>query len=79
MVRASDLWVNVVLDRLPGQPDQAGIPRRMVNGLVGEAVGSVAGLVAGTVGMVEAGQQVEEGFVARAADRWRGRDGARWQ
>lgn len=74
VVRASDLWVDVVLDKLPGQPDQAGVPRRIANGLLGEAVGSVAGLVAGTIGLFEAGQQVGEGFVARAADRWRGRD-----
>lgn len=67
----SEVWVDRVLARLPGNPDEAGPARRLANGAVGELVGSVAGAVAGTIGLFRAGQAVGEGFVARTADRLR--------
>lgn len=67
----SEVWVDRVLEKLPGNPDEAGPARRAVNGAVGEVVGSVAGAVTGTIGLFKAGQAVGEEFVTRTADRLR--------
>ncbi|MGE0494295.1 MAG: hypothetical protein AB7S38_34100 [Vulcanimicrobiota bacterium] len=53
----SDQWVDKVLEKLPGDPDQAGRLRRVANGVVGEVVGTAAGAVGGTFAMFEQGEQ----------------------
>jgi hypothetical protein len=73
VAQRADAWTDKVLSKLPGDPDKAGLPRRAVNGAVGEVVGAAAGLVAGTIGLYEKGEAVGEGMVERVADRLRGR------
>ena len=68
----SDRWVDAVLTKLPGNPDEAGTGRRIVNGAVGEIVGGVAGAVVGTIGLFKVGQAAGEAFVTRSAERLRG-------
>ncbi|MCA9794727.1 MAG: hypothetical protein KC910_23125, partial [Candidatus Eremiobacteraeota bacterium] len=53
----SDQWVDKVLEKLPGDPDQAGRLRKVANGVVGEVVGTAAGAVGGTFAMFEQGEQ----------------------
>jgi hypothetical protein len=69
----SDAWVDKVLSKLPGNPDEAGAARRVANGAIGEVVGAAGGAVAGTLGLFELGQEMGEGFVTRVADRIRDR------
>ncbi|MBM3462744.1 MAG: hypothetical protein FJX76_11640 [Armatimonadetes bacterium] len=69
----ADAWVDKTLAKLPGDPDQAGVLRRVANGAVGEVVGAAAGAVAGTIGLYQKGEQVGEDFVDRVSARLRGR------
>lgn len=69
--RGSDKWVDAVLEKLPGNPDEAGAGRRALNGAIGEVVGAAGGVVAGTIGLFQAGQKAGEAFVERTADRLR--------
>lgn len=64
-------WTDKVLSKLPGNPDEAGIPRRFANGVVGEVVGAAGGVVAGTLGLYHAGEAVGGRMVDRLAERLR--------
>jgi len=64
-------WTDKVLAKLPGDPNTAGLPRRLANGVVGEVVGAAGGVVAGTLGLYQAGEAVGGRFVDRVADRLR--------
>ena len=44
----AEAWVDKTLEKLPGNPDEAGAIRRVANGAVGEVVGAAAGVWAGT-------------------------------
>lgn len=52
----ADQWVGKTLEKLPGDPAEAGTVRRAVNGAVGEVVGAAAGAWAGTFAMFDRGE-----------------------
>jgi hypothetical protein len=54
----ADKWVNKTLEKLPGDPEQAGSARRVVNGAIGEVVGAAGGAWGGTFAMFEKGEKL---------------------
>lgn len=67
VTQGADQWVDAVVNKLPGNPDQAGLPKRLLQGAIGEVVGGAAGVVKGTFGLFKAGQETGEQFVGRIA------------
>lgn len=61
----SDEWVDWSLEKLGGDPDQAGVARRVVNGVVGEVAGAVGGALAGSLAMFERGEALGQEFADR--------------
>jgi hypothetical protein len=58
VISRADKWVNKTLEKLPGDPEQAGPVRRTVNGAIGEVVGAAGGAWGGTFAMFDKGEQL---------------------
>jgi hypothetical protein len=71
VTQGADQWVDAVLAKLPGDPDQAGLPKRILQGAIGEVVGGAAGIVKGSLGLFKAGQDAGEQFVNRTFQEFR--------
>ncbi len=62
VAQTADAWVDRTLAKLPGNPDEAGAARRVVNGAIGEVIGGAAGAVAGTFAIFKEGEAMGEAW-----------------
>lgn len=70
----ADAWVDKTLEVLPGNPDEAGLVRRTVNGVIGEVVGGAAGAVAGSLAVYLQGEALGEQLADQLTGRLFGDD-----